>query len=271
MSVFRITTLIVSALLMGCSSHEELPPPDNPFDPGNPDYISPAAVIVSGPGEGEVVSTTEVEIAWEGNESATEYRYKFDSPNWSDWDEVTSHIFDYLDEGNHSFEVQARSVNGDEQSGSSLLDFEVDAVAGPSILVYPFSQIGSPGDTLECQIIAEEVTNVYATACVISFDTDYLELLESSQGDILTEWGGNSLIVEELADSSLSISMVASEGSSISFSGTSSLLELKFKISPIAIDAFGLEVIRISEITYLDPNLVEIDVNSNRLGILNVQ
>ena len=60
MSVFRITTLIVSALLMGCSSHEELPPPDNPFDPGNPDYISPAAVIVSGPGEGEVVSTTEV-------------------------------------------------------------------------------------------------------------------------------------------------------------------------------------------------------------------
>lgn len=271
MRVLQLLALFSVALVLDCSSHEELSPPDNPFDPDNPDYVSPSVEIIAGPNEGEVLDVTSISIEWEGNESATEYRYKLDSPDWSDWDVATSQTFDYLDEGSHSFEIQARSANGDEQLGSTLLDIEVDAVAGPSVLVFPFNLIGSPGDTLQCQIVAEEVTNVFAIAIVISLDTNYLEFIESIAGDILGEWGGNPLIIEKFTDSSLSLSMVATEGSSMSFSGTSSLMTIMFRINPIAIDGFGLEVIRITDVTYLDPSLEELDVNSNRPGVLNVQ
>jgi hypothetical protein len=262
---------MVLVTLIACSSHEELPPPDNPFDPGNPDYVSPSVVIINGPNEGEVLDVTSTSIEWEGNESATEYRYKFDSPDWSEWNAATSHAFDYLDEGNHGFEVQARSVNGDLQETPTDLSFDVNAVAGPSVLVYPYQLFGSPGDTVECQIIAEEVTDVFANEFIISFDNDYLELIEIVDGDILGEWGGVPLIVEELSGSLLSISMVAVEGSSISFSGTSSLVTLLLRINPLVISGTGFEVIRVTDITFLNRNLDNLNVNVNRIGVLHVQ
>ncbi|MBT7579063.1 MAG: hypothetical protein HN633_09870, partial [Candidatus Marinimicrobia bacterium] len=70
MSVFRLIILLAVALVLGCSSHEELPPPDNPFDPGNPDYVSPSVEIIVGPSENEIVDVTTVTFEWQGNESA---------------------------------------------------------------------------------------------------------------------------------------------------------------------------------------------------------
>jgi hypothetical protein len=271
MRVEKGLAVLLTIGVWACTPHEELEPPDNPLDPNNPVYTSPSAEIISGPTEGEIVETTSISITWEGNESATEYRYNFDSNEWSEWTSITSQTYDYLDEGDHSFEIQARSVNGDEQTDSHILGFSVDAVAGPSAIVYPYKQTANPGDTIVYKIMAEEVTNVFANECKISFDTDYLELIDVIEGDILGAWGGSPLLVEMISDSSVSISMVAAEGSSISFSGTSSLIALILRINPRAISGSGLEVIRITDITYLNPNLEKLHVNSNRLGVLNVR
>jgi hypothetical protein len=239
-------------IFLGCSSHQEIEPPDNPLDPNNPVYESPTVDIISGPFEGEILDGTTTTIEWEGNVSATEYRYKFDTPDWSEWNAATTQTFDYLDEGNHSFELQARSINGDAQSGSALLDFEVDAVAGPSALVYPYRHIGSPGDTLVYQIMAEEVTDLFAVECHIEFDDEYLELIEVIEGDILAAWGGTPLVILEQATSSISASMVSVEGSNNYFSGSGSILSLRMKVKPTDNISSMVRVIELSQVLYLN-------------------
>ena len=269
MSIRHLHTVLITLILLGCSSHEELPPPDNPFDPGNPHYVSPTALIVSGPSEGEVIDTTGVNIAWEGNESASEYRYKFDSPNWSDWNTATSHTFDYLDEGNHSFQLQSRSVNGEEQAVATLLNFEVDAVDGPAAIVYPYMQFGNPGDTLTYQIIAEEVIDLFAIECIISINEDYLELIEVLDGELLTQWGGDPLIIQEMTSASVSLAMVAVEGTGSPFSGSTSIATLEMIIRPSAMTTSVMTAIEIIELKYLDPSLMAIDGVSVRIGKLS--
>jgi hypothetical protein len=267
--VIRIVAILVLTLILGCSSHEELPPPDNPFDPGNPDYVFPEAEIISGPTEGEIIESTSVTLVWQGNESATEYRYKFDSVTWSDWDETTSQTFDYLDEGMHNLELQAQSINGDEQTIPTLLEFEVDAVAGPSALVYPYEQAGSPGDTLIYQIVAEDVTDLFAVECLIVLD-DQLEIIETADGDLLSEWGGNPLVIMDLQPGHLNLSIASVEGTNTAFTGSSTIVSLVVRIKPDAsVNAF-LNALTISDVIYLQPNLERIASIEVRAGIVNV-
>ena len=270
MSIRYLYTVIFALILLGCSSHEELPPPNNPFDPGNPDYVNPEAEIISGPAEGEIVESTSVTLVWEGNESATEYRYRFDSMSWSEWDETTSQTFEYLDEGTHSLELQARSVNGDEQSIPTLLDFEVDAVAGPAVVVYPYIQSASPGDTIDFQVIAEEVSDLFAVECQIQFDDEILELIEVFDGDLLTEWGGAALSIQEVSGSFVDFSVVAVEGSNTSFEGTTSILSLRLRIKLTANLNTEITAILVTNLEFINPHLELINLVSNRPGVLNV-
>ena len=272
MSIRYLYTVIFALILLGCSSHEELPPPDNPFDPGNPDYVDPEAEIISGPTEGEVVDSTAVTLIWEGNESATEYRYRLDASAWTEWAESTTETFEYLDEGNHSFELQARSVNGDAQTGSSLLDFEVDAVAGPAVLVYPYRHSASPGDTIMYQIMAEEVADLFAVECQIQFNEEYLELIEVINGDLLGEWGGESLVIQDMTATSLFLSMVAVEGTTVSFSGSTSIVTVAVRIrSSASITSENVSVIEINEAVFLDSLLEQTLLQTVRSGGLDVQ
>jgi hypothetical protein len=268
MSVWKIITLVALILVLGCSSHEELPPPDNPFDPGNPDYQSPSVVIISGPTENEIVEVTSVTFEWQGNESATEYSYQIDNSVWSEWSTGTSEEFDYLDEGDHMFRVQARSINGDAQETPTTLTFGVNAVEGPSTVVYPYKESVSPGDTIVYQIIAEEVSDLFAIGCNISIDADRLELIEVVGGDILGEWGGEALYIQEVSDSIITLSAVAVEGLSTSFSGTTSILSLVVRIKPTAVLTSIFTAVEISDITYLNPDIEAIDIAIKRSGVL---
>ncbi len=270
-TVLRVFILLLVGLFWTCSSHDELQPPDNPLDPDNPVYVSPSVDIISGPGEGEVVTVTAVTFEWQGNESASEYSYQFDASGWSDWVSTTNIQLDYLDEGEHNFQVLARSYNGEEQTTPTSTEFVVDAVAGPAAVVQPYRQSGSPGDTLVYQIIAEEVTELFAVECDISIDDEYLELIEVVDGNILDEWGGEALRIQTVTDASVSLSLVAVEGTNLSFSGTTSILTLRFKVRPDAIISSEIMAISLSEITYLDPALEAIDITANRGGVLDVQ
>ena len=266
MRILRFSISVLLLVLWACSSHEEFEPPDNPFDPGNPDYVSPAAEIISGPGEGEVIDTTGVTFTWQGNETATEYSYQFDGSGWSAWTTNTSAAFDYLDEEDHAFMVKSRSLNGDIQLTPTALDFSVDAVGGPSAVVYPYRQTGSPGDTIIYQIMAEEVTNLFAVECNISINDDYLELIQVVNGNIFMEWGGNPLVIREVTSSAISVSMVSSEGTNTAFSGSTSMVSVVARIKSTTPSSPSIEVIEINGVTFLDASSIAIEVQTTRSG-----
>ncbi len=270
MSTRYIPIVLVFAILHSCSSREELPPPDNPFDPGNPDYVSPTAEIISGPGENEVIDTTGVTFIWQGNETATEYSYQFDVSAWSEWSVGTSVELDYLDEGLHIFEVKARSINGDEQEVATQLNFEVDAVAGPSGIVYPYLHSGSRGDTIIFNIVAEEAAELFAVHCGVRYDSNLLELLEVSDGTLKNEWGGTALSIQDVNEPFIDLSMVAVESTNQSFSGTASVLSVKLRIKPNAPSTSETTALTIEQIEFLNPQLEVLTAVSKRSGVLNV-
>ena len=269
MSVFRLIILLALALILGCSTHEELPPPDNPFDPGNPDYVSPIVEIINGPSESEIVEVTTVTFEWQGNESATEYSYHFDGSGWSEWSVGTSVAFDYLDEGDHTFNLQARSVNGDAQETPTTLNFGVNAVTGPSALVYPYKCVGNPGDTLIYQIGAEEVTDLFAVECHIEIDAN-LELIDIIDGNLHSEWGGDALVIQEITGQTFSLSMVSVEGTTTAYSGTATILSIITTIKPTADIGSEIEAMLFSNIRFVNPQLEAMDIQITRSGWIAV-
>jgi len=270
MRMLRVFGLLIVGLIWTCSPHEELEIPSNPLDPDNPIYVSPDVVIISGPSEGEVINTESVTITWQGNESAAEYSYMHDNSDWSDWSQQYSTPLGYLDEGSHLFKVKARSINGVAQEIPLELGFTVDAVSGPSAIVYPYLQRANPGDTLVYQLIAEEVSDLFAVEVNISIDDEYLELIDVIDGEILGEWGGEVLRIQEVTDANISLSIVAVEGISNSFTGTTSILSLIVRIKPSAIIGSTDVVAQIQEITYLNSDLEAIGITAIRSGVIDV-
>lgn len=263
-----LQTLLILAVLLGCSSHEELPPPDNPFDPGNPDYVSPNLTIVTGPTIGEIVETASVTLVWEGNESATEYLYKFDSLDWSDWTTLTTLTFDYLDEGDHRFEIKARSINGDEQSTPTVIEFEVDAVGGPALMFYPRRQLSIVGEIVTFHILAEEVIDLMASEMYLEYDPARLEIISVTQGDFFLNQE-NSIFIYELntAEGTVQISTTVLDGGVPVVSGTGDLVRIQVRplqVGSAVVDFVGSEVFRDQgnidiEILEKVPGLIETD------------
>jgi len=271
MSRLRIFSLLIVGLIWTCSPHEELEIPSNPLDPNNPIYVSPSVVIMSGPTEAEVINTESVTITWQGNESAAEYSYMYDNSAWSDWSQQDSTTLGYLDEGSHLFKVKARSINGVAQEIPVELRFSVDAVSGPSAIVYPYLQHANPGDTLVYQIIAEEVSDLFAVEVNISIDDEYLELIDVIDGELLGEWGGEVLRIQEVSGSNVSLSVVAVEGESNSFAGTTSLISFRIRAKQTVNMSIVTDVVELIKIVYLNSELDRIEIASVRPGVIVVK
>lgn len=269
MSAKNILTFCVAALFLGCSSHEELPPPDNPFDPGNPDYVSPHVELDSGPVEGQIIQSTIVTFEWRGNESATEYSYKLDDSEWSAWTMETVSQFDYLDEGDHQFSVKAKSINGEEQLSPTIAEFNVDAMHGPAALIYPFMQSGSPGDTLTYHVVTEEVADLFAVECEIELD-DRVELIEISNGDLIDEWGGTPVVMMESQPRQIDLSITSVGGTNTAFTGSSTLISIDVRIKPGSTVNNLINAIIITDMVYLTPSLEGFEPQELRPGVLDV-
>jgi hypothetical protein len=230
-SKLKVTFVLV--LLIGCSSHDELPPPDNPFDPGNPNYLSPNVTMIGGPIDGATLSSAITTFIWQGNESATHFRYLLDGPIWSEWSTETSRTF-YLDEGPHLFEIQAKSINGEEQEGSVQVNFEVDAIEGSAFVFKPYGQNTEIGDTITVSVQLLDVEEVIAIGFDIMFPSDSLSFVEYITAEISEAWGGQTLSVLDLREfesvSSLSIALTAVEGAQLGYSGSIQAIYLRFVV-----------------------------------------
>ncbi len=219
-------SFVVLVLLIGCSSHEELQPPDNPFDPGNPDYVSPNVDIISGPTEGEIIDATTVTFEWQGNELVTEYSYKLDNNAWSDWFDATSIDLEYLDEGQHSFSVNGRYESLTEDDTPPAVTFSVDAVQGPGLRVYPLFNEVSVGSTFDVYVYAEDVEGVVFAEIQVSYNPTVIAFSQYENGGLLGNTSDNTILIVEDNLGVLDISMATNFIDHSGISGTGALVML---------------------------------------------
>ena len=222
--------ILLLGIIVFWSCEEIVVDQDNPLDPGNPDYESPIVNIISGPGEGEVIDEPQVTFAWDGNELAYSYRYRFDTNDWSDWLEETSKTFDYLDEGNHSFFVQSQYLTGDTSQVENI-SFMVDAVTGPALMFFPRRQEATVGETVLFQILAEEVTNLTAAEFSINYDPAHVEITSITQGAIFAA-SEESIFLTQYDNSAGTLSVITAilGGDEPSVSGTGVLIEIQMNV-----------------------------------------
>ena len=223
--------LILFSLLLSFSCEDKEVIQDNPLDDDNPDYVPPSISFVSGPTEGETIADSDITFSWEGNDLVTEYRTKLDSGIWNNWSDVTTFIWQYLDEGVHQLSLQGRYDSGDTSDVVSV-SFIVNAVQGPALIFYPRAITSSVGSNVTFQVMAEEVTNLTAAQFNISFDSSKLEVLSINQGAML-QISGESIFDVDIDNSNglVSIITAALGGNQPSVDGNGTLLKLELKVN----------------------------------------
>jgi hypothetical protein len=224
---YRLIYLL--SLLFVLSCEDSTPIRDNPLDEEGGDYIAPIIGLLDIV-DGDILYSESIEFTWEGNELVTEYRYKYDSFDWTEWSESTSATLSYLDEGDHELAVQARYVNGDTSDVASV-SFIVDAVAGPALMFYPRRHFAQAGETVTFQIMAEEVTNLMMSEIHLEYDPAMLEIMSISQGSFFQN-GQNSIFLYEINTEAgaVQINTTLLDGDSPAVSGTGDLAEIQVKL-----------------------------------------
>ena len=224
---YRLIYLL--SLLFVLSCEDTTPTRDNPLDEEGGDYIAPIIGLLDIV-DGDILYSESIEFTWEGNELVTEYRYKYDSFDWTDWSESTSATLSYLDEGDHQLAVQSRYLNGDTSDVASV-SFVVDAVAGPALMFYPRRHFAQAGETVTFQILAEEVTDLMMSEIHLEYDPSMLEIISVSQGSFFQN-GQNSIFLYEVNTEvgAVQINTTLLDGDSPSVSGTGDLAEIQVKL-----------------------------------------
>jgi hypothetical protein len=224
---YRLIYLL--SLLFVLSCEDTTPTRDNPLDEEGGDYIAPIIGLLDIV-DGDILYSESIEFTWEGNELVTEYRYKYDSFDWTDWSESTSATLSYLDEGDHQLSVQSRYLNGDTSDVTSV-SFIVDAVAGPALMFYPRRHFAQAGETVTFQIMAEEVTNLMMSEIHLEYDPAKLEIMSVSQGSFFQN-GQNSIFLYEINTEAgaVQINTTLLDGDNPAVSGTGDLAEIQVKL-----------------------------------------
>ena len=225
----KLRSIYIFILLFALSCEDTTPIRDNPLDDEGGDYIPPTISLLDIV-DGDTLYSESVEFTWEGNELVTDFRYKFDSFDWTDWNESTSATLSYLDEGVHQLSVQSRYLSGDTSNVASV-SFVVDAVGGPALMFYPRRHFAQAGETVTFQIMAEEVTNLMMSEIHLEYDLSMLEIMSISQGSFFQN-GQNSIFLYEINAEAGAIQINTSllDGDSPSVSGTGNLAEIQVKL-----------------------------------------
>ena len=61
-------------------------------------YTSPTISLLTDLNNGDTIYSETLAITWEGNELVSEFRFKLDEFDWTEWSEDESTLLDYLDE-----------------------------------------------------------------------------------------------------------------------------------------------------------------------------
>ena len=181
--------LSIVLFLFGCETFDVAT--DNPLDPSNPEYVKPTISILS-PSDQQTINTHKVDVALQGNELVTEYRYKivtsdaYKAAGWSDWVSSNNLSLEFLNEYTYTINAQSRYLN-EETSEEASVTFTVDALQSGSLLLYPRQVEPSANSTFKVELYAHSLSNVSALEYVIEFDPSKISFTESSSnayGDV---------------------------------------------------------------------------------------
>lgn len=265
--MFRKSTIFFFAIIwFACEPGEEFLPA-NPLDPANENYISPQVTFTSAPNEGATLSTSTIMFVWDGNEPGMSYRYAFDG-NWSSWEnEKKSITIDDIDEGLHSIAAQSSYSTGDTSNVISV-NFNVNAVLGPSLLFYPRKHVAFFGETVTFQILAEEVIDLSGAEFKIDYDPSMFQIESVTQGALFQSGTQSIFHVEHNASQgSFSVLTAILDATTPSVDGTGVLAEVVVKLLNQGTNnlSFG------STNKLRDPDNIEITIREKIGGIVIAQ
>jgi hypothetical protein len=206
-------------------------PDDNPLDPTNPDYQPPLATITQGPADGSTINNDYVTFSWSGNSPECQFSYTLDDAEPSAWSSGKTVTFDYLDEGDHSFQVKARYSVDDVQEDPSTVSFMVDAIAGPALWICHKKTTTSVSSDFAVDVIVEEVTDLSMASVVVNFAPAYLQIRAYEVLEDESILSGKQLIKVNSHDDEtgkLTVYLALVDGSNAVLSGTGSIIRVHF-------------------------------------------
>ena len=245
---------------------------DNPLDPGNPEYIPPESTILSGPEEGVTIGTAETSFTWTGNQPTSEFSYRMGDAVWSDWSKNTSASYTFLDETSYTFEVKSRYPTGQEEEQPEARNFTVDAVKGPAFTFYKRHSFTKAGSNFSVDVIAEEVTDLFAASVIISYDRNLLQVTGitayENDGDFLKSNGGEIVPFFDF-DNQLGrvwIDIGVAAGDPAGVTGSGALANIQFR----AVRSGNSPVRFVSNPQMRDPDNNSIIINAAADGLIEI-
>ena len=257
--------LLFAVIYFSCE--ESTPIRDNPFDDESGDYVEPTILLISDISDGDTLYTENVTILWEGNELVSEFRYKLDMFDWTEWSENSEAELNYLDEGSHLVYAQSRYLSGDTSDVVSI-SFVVDAVDGPSLMFQPRRNFAEVGETVTFQIIAEEVSNLMMSEINIGYDPQALQIISIEQGSFFQDSQSSIFLYEDNPETGLiQVNTTILDGNTSAISGTGSLAIVEVKL----IEAVSSTIIFQGTDTFIDPENNVIEISERISGIVEAK
>ncbi len=221
-------------LLFSCEKPEK-PVYDNPYDPLNEDFVTPEAIILTGPSDGSVVDQTTVTFVWTGSYDQGIYSYMlrgFDNV-FSQWQSgLYSATYQYLDEGTYTFMVkEAQNENIVQEIPDSVV-FTVDAVTSCALVLRRWHLDAVNGAPFSVYLDIENATGIMGLSAVVEFPGDKCILqgidevaggLQGTDGILLL----SSLPADANSSGTVTIDAV-SLGTGSGFSGNATLCRMNF-------------------------------------------
>ena len=270
----RLVALIALIIgILSCSESLGDPSQDNPLDPDNPSFIPPLTTIISGPSEGETLDTADMTFIWRGNRDDSEFSFRLGASEWSVWSDDTTVAYTYLDELEYLFEVKSRYLSGIEEEQPQSINFSVDAVEGPSFVIFNRYNVVGAGESFTVNILAEEVKDLFAAQIIIDYDPLRLEVISvvalDAETDFLRQNNAEVIMFSEFDNQTgqLNIDLGIWNGDPAGVSGTGAMIEIHF----IALNS-GSTLLRFNRESQMrSPDNIQIIINDYPDGLVEIE
>jgi hypothetical protein len=222
-----ILGFILILVMLSCVTSPEEPEFDNPLDPDIPDYVPPFTTLTTV--VEDVVTTSSLTLAWHGNELQCEYAWRLDDDDFTDWLTDTTLTLEYLDEGDHAFEIKCRYLTGDEETTPLRVEFTVDAVTNRSLILYPYRAEVVSGQPLEVQLLAHDIPGLTGVEVRLTYDETSLRPDTVFTGPFLAKDGGTTITFSEVG-TTWNVSTGVAQGPATGVSGSGTILTFRFDV-----------------------------------------
>jgi len=248
--------IIIILFLFSCEAIED-PVRNNPLDPENPDYLGPQIDYIS-ISDGEIINSDYVNITWEGSEIVSEYLYSLDDTiGGLEWKNFNTVGYSNLSEWDHVFKIQVRSEFGDT-SETSIINFEVNAIQGPALMLYPQDlYIQYPG-TATFEVIADDVENLAGVEFTLYCNSNLINITNIREGSAISTVEESFFFYEEVSSTQTHVIIAVMGENNPSISGS------RLVLAEVTIESQGYFVdapINLWYGKFRDPFNNEIEIN----------